>query len=483
VLLDGKGSEDPGFRRLVEDLPAGVVVTDLDGVVLYLNPACEVMFKRDRDGLLGQMLGLPVELGRSFELNSFRVGQAPGTALLNASRITWEGREARLCFFQDITSLKKAEEERLGLEMELQHLVQLESLGVLASGVAHDMNNVLGAILGLASAHLARLPRDGDTEAAFRTIQDAAVRGGDMVKRLLNFARKQPIENRELDLNALLLEEVRLLERTTLANVRLDLDLAPDLRPIRGDGSALAHTFMNLCVNAVDAMGEDGSLLLRTRNLGGHQVEVRITDTGCGMTREVLARAMDPYYTTKAMGKGTGLGLSMAFTVVKAHGGKLTLQSEPGKGTTVRMIFPATVTQEVVPAPPAPAEHGAPGRPLGILVVDDDELIQKSTQMLVETMGHQVNATVSGEDALALLAQGYQPDAVILDLNMPGLGGKGTLPRLRDLCPTVPVLLATGRADDEAMALVTAHPFVTLLPKPFSFEALRDQLLRIAPRA
>jgi len=383
--------------------------------------------------------------------------------------------------FNDITKRKQAEEDNRNLQEQLQQAQKMESLGQLAGGVAHDMNNVLGAILALASAHLVIQPQDNSAYTAFETIRDAATRGGQMVKRLLTFARQNPIEKRELDLNALLLEEVRLLERTTLGKIHIQLDLAPDLRPIHGDGSALAHAFINLCVNAVDAMGEGGTLTLQTLNLNGHQVQVLFADNGCGMTKEVMAKAMAPFFTTKAVGKGTGLGLAMVFATVRAHGGHITLQSEVGQGTSVRIIFPATTTQDLGEAKP-PGQPMSLTQELGILLVDDDDLILKSTRMLLEVQGHNVTSAASGEEALALLDQGLRPDAVILDMNMPGLGGKGTLPRLRDICPTAPVFLATGRADDEAMALVAAHSFVTMLPKPFSFEELRGHLQRVGSR-
>ena len=231
----------------------------------------------------------------------------------------------------DITDRKHAERENAQLHAQLLQSQKMESPGLLAGGVAHDMNNVLGAVLALASAHLTLEPEGSPAHRAFGTIQEAASRGGNLVKSLLNFARKSPAEQRALDLNALLLEEARLLERTTLAKVRLELDLAPDLRTVHGDGGALAHAVMNLCVNAVDAMAEGGTLVLRTRNVGEDLAEVRVEDTGCGMAPEVLARALDPFFTTKDVGKGTGLGLSMVYSTVKAHHGKLDIVSEPGR--------------------------------------------------------------------------------------------------------------------------------------------------------
>lgn len=390
------------------------------------------------------------------------------TRLMDGS-IRWDGIE----FI--ITERKRAEQEQAQLQAQLMQAQKMESLGTLAGGVAHDMNNVLGAILALASANLETQPPASPARSAFTTIAQAAVRGGKMVQSLLSFARQSPAEARELDLNALLRDEVRLLERTTLSRVRLVLELDPGLRPIRGDPNALAHSFMNLCVNAVDAMGDNGTLTLRTRNLDPDQVEVWVEDTGCGMSREVRARALDPFFTTKAQGKGTGLGLSLVYSTVKAHQGRMELHSEPGQGTRVLLRFPACVAgaEASEPGPAAPGAASAPA--LTVLLVDDDELIRSSMQEVLECLGHSVVAVASGEEALARL-EAFQPDVVILDVNMPGLGGAGTLPRMHRLCPALPVILATGRVDQAVLDLVAAHPLVSLLSKPFSMNELQQHL-------
>jgi PAS domain S-box-containing protein len=376
----------------------------------------------------------------------------------------------------DITDRRLAEEQQRLLQAELHQVQKMESLGSLAGGVAHDMNNVLGAILGLASAHIeAQLP-GSPTHKAFATIIKAAVRGGNMLKSLLSFARQSSSDLRALDLNTILREEVRLLERTTLAKVHLVLDLAPDLWPIQGDASALTHGFMNLCVNAVDAMAENGTLTLRTRNHGPDWIEVQVEDTGLGMAKEVLERAMDPFFTTKEVGKGTGLGLSIVYRTVKAHQGELEIQSEPGRGTCVRIRFPASEADPGTGKTSRASETGHALASLKVLLVDDDELIQSSVQTILELLGHQATPALCGEEALALINRGLRPDLVILDMNMPGLGGAQTLPLLRALMPRVPVLLATGRADQVALNLVQAHPFVSMLAKPFGRRELQASL-------
>jgi len=379
----------------------------------------------------------------------------------------------------DLTERNLAAERQRHLEAQLQQAQKMESLGSLAGGVAHDMNNVLGAILGLASASIESQPQGSPIHKALGTIITAAERGGKMVKSLLSFARQSPAEERELDLNEIIREEVRLLERTTFARVHLEMDLATGLRPMRGDAGALTHAFMNLCVNAVDAMPGEGTLTLRTRNVNGDWIEVQVEDTGTGMPAEVLERALDPYFTTKEVGKGTGLGLSMVYSTVKAHHGQMEIQSEPGKGTRVRLRFP-TCEGATRPLEPQVLTSSEPSKgELQVLLVDDDELIQSSIQAILGVLGHRTIPAFCGEEALTILEAGLKADVVILDMNMPGLGGAGTLPRLRALCPTVPILLATGRTDQAALDLIGTYPFVTLLSKPFTMGELKQQLERV----
>jgi CheY-like chemotaxis protein/anti-sigma regulatory factor (Ser/Thr protein kinase) len=245
---------------------------------------------------------------------------------------------------------------------------------------------------------------------------------------------------------------------------------------MRGDASSLTLALINLCVNSVHAMPEDGTLTLRTRNLDNDWVEVLVKDTGIGMSKEVLDRALEPFFTTKEVGKGTGLGLSMVYSMVEAHRGKMEIQSEPGKGTTVSLRFPAcepmTKVMEQRDQPPSEPRS----RALNVLVVDDDELIQSSMENLLRALGHAVVTAPSGEVALATVEGGFSPDVVILDMNMPGLGGTGTLPHLRNLLPEVPIMLSTGRADRAALDLAESHPRVSLLSKPFTLKELKQRL-------
>ena len=471
VVCDETGR--PCDLRFIEANPAFELQTGLKNAdalghtLLELFPQAEPYWieRYGKVGLTGEPTHFEANfgpLGKCYQVSAFQ---------------TEPGRFGTL--FTDINERKQAEEEKAKLQAQLQQSQKMESLGTLAGGVAHDMNNVLGAILGLASAHIGSQPYGSPLHQALDTICKATERGGKMVKSLLSFARQSPSENNKLDLNAILREQVALLERTTLAKVRLVIDLEADLRPILGDASALTHAFMNLCVNAVDAMPENGTLTLHSRNIDNDWIEVVVEDNGMGMPKEVLEKAMDPFYTTKGVGKGTGLGLSMVFSTVKAHRGQMSIESEQGKGTRVMLRFPACVQETPVQAaaPVVVEATQAPQKTMKVLLVDDDDLIQSSIQAILEVLGHTAVTTAqSGEEALAMLEAALEVDLVILDMNMPGLGGIGTLPRLRALRPEVPVLLATGRVDQTALTLASAHPGVTLLSKPFGLRELQKQI-------
>ncbi|HJV89289.1 MAG TPA: ATP-binding protein [Holophagaceae bacterium] len=379
-----------------------------------------------------------------------------------------------------MTELHRADELRQRLQTELHQTQKLESLGSLAGGVAHDMNNVLGAIQAVTQTLKALHEADPQLTSALDTIERASTRGRDLVQSLTNFARKDLRGAERLDLNALVREESELLKRTTLKRVTLDLDLQEPLPAVMGERSTLGSALMNLCVNAVDAMPGGGTLTLRTRSLPQGQVELSVRDTGLGMPREVLARAMEPFFTTKPVGKGTGLGLALVYATASAHGGSLILQSEPGQGTLAQLRLPAT--HEDPKAKVAPDSAGGPGDALNVLLVDDEELIRTSVPGLLEVLGHRVITAGGGAEALDLLAGGLQPDLVILDQNMPGMTGMETLKRLRVQHPKLPVLLATGFLETEAAELLRQDGHAACLAKPFGLSDLRTQLQAIFQR-
>ncbi len=387
-----------------------------------------------------------------------------------------DGEPGMLVFALDVTERQEAERIRLRLEAEIQHAQRLDSLGSLAGGVAHDMNNVLGAILGMGAALQAGEPLPPKVGEGLDTILRAACRGRDLVKGLTDFTRKGLQQPQPLDLNDLVRQEVALLQRTTRQKVEVRSCLAEPLPKVQGEASSLSNALMNLCVNALDAMPQGGVLTLATEVLEG-QVVVTLQDSGVGMAPEVLARALEPFFTTKPIGKGTGLGLSMVYGTMKAHGGGVELQSTPGEGTRVVLRFP--ILTEALPSPPEPIlqEEAGPLPPLRVLIVDDDELIRATLPLMVELLGHRPEVASGGLEALRRLAAGLEVEVVILDLNMPGMDGTEVLDRLRLMRPDLPVVVSTGYKDSVAEQLLANHSRVEVLLKPATHVEL-DRCLR-----
>ena len=336
------------------------------------------------------------------------------------------------------------------------------------------MNNVLAAILAVGQVLRVKLEDDPALASALDTIIKGANRGRDLVRGLLNFARKDLKTSQPLDLNRIIREEADLLGRTLRQKIRLEVDLEEGLPLFLGDAGNFGSALMNLCVNAVDAMPQGGVLTLRTRLAGDGWLELCVEDTGAGMAPEVLARAMEPFFTTKDAGKGTGLGLSLVHGTVKAHGGTVTIESEVGRGTRILLRLPALA--EPVPAPGGVAAGPSGRKPLQVLLVDDDDLIQATVPLLLRHLGHRPVSARGGEEALELLAGGLEVDVVILDLNMPGLGGEATYLRLRAERSGLPVLVATGFMDPSTDALLHGDPRAGSLSKPYTIEELSRKL-------
>lgn len=384
------------------------------------------------------------------------------------------GQPAKLVFALDVTEWRKAEEERRLLEQEVQHTQKLESLGSLAGGIAHDMNNVLGAILGMSSLLQMKHGEDPALTKSLRTIEDAATRGRDLVKGLTDFARKGLNEIRPVDLNALVTQNVELLKHSTLQRFSFQLHLAEDLPAILGESSTLSSALMNLCVNAFDAMPQGGTLEIATQ-CNGSEVTLSVRDTGQGIPADILPRITEPFFTTKAVGRGTGLGLAMVYGTVKAHGGTLDIQSEVGQGTCVTLTFPIGAAQAPTLSA-AIADTAALHKVLRILVVDDDALVRSVLPDMIEHLGHRVETASSAMEAIRRLNAGMEVDLIILDHNMPGMTGADALPRILQLRPSARVLLATGFLDEEIKLLLLQFPSVHALLKPFSVPDLRRML-------
>lgn len=496
TTIEDLHSQQAQLRTLLDTLPDLVWLKDSAGVYLACNRKFERFFGASEAQIRGRTDFDFVEPSQaaSFRAHDLKAVEA-GKPSRNEEEIVFADDGHRehietiktpiyggdgsligvLGIGRDITERIQAEWEREKLLVQLKQSQKIESLGTLASGLSHEMNNVLAVISGMASVQIRTAEPGSAALRAFETIHRAADRGGKLVKSLLSFARQSPVEEREVSLNDLLREEQALFDRVTATRVAFKLELAPDLGTIKGDPNALVSAILNLCGNAVDAMPDGGTLTIRTRNADLGRVELEVQDTGTGMEPAVLKKALDPFFTTKAVGQGTGLGLPFVYSTVRSHQGEMEIRSEVGLGTTIRVSFPS-VEPSARPEP-LPPPGASPIDPIEVLLVDDDELVRESACELLKLLGHHTVVAPSGEEALAMLEGGLNPDLVILDMNMPGLGGRGALPRLRALKPTLPVLLASGQVDQATLDFSAHNELVWLLAKPYSLEELQDKII------
>jgi two-component system CheB/CheR fusion protein len=487
------------FSQAFHASPDAIAVTRLaDGVYTLVNEGLERMLDRTAAELVGRSaLELNIwvdpadraawrsELQAEGRVTSREVAfrRRDGSVVLGevSSRvIALDGEAAQLSIIRDVTEQKRAAEERRPLEAEVEHMQKLDSLGRLAGGMAHDMNNVLSAIYAVTQSLRTRYRTEPELDESLSTVERAAARGRDLVRGLVAFTRKDLRESVSIDLNELVRQEVALLDRTLLQKYRVVVDLEEPLPVILGEPGPLGSALMNLCVNAVDAMPGGGTLTIRTRcrkEAERSWVEVTVVDTGEGMTPEVLRKAMEPFFTTKPAGKGTGLGLVMVFNTARAHGGSLALRSEPGQGTQALLSLPCAGAG-ARPALPVEAQPG-PTAPRRILLVDDDELLRDSVPMMLELLGNRVDALDGGQALLDRLRADGGFDLVILDVNMPGLGGLETLGLLRQSRPELAVLLATGNLDAEVEAVLQRDPRTAAIAKPFTLDELRRKLAEV----
>jgi signal transduction histidine kinase/ActR/RegA family two-component response regulator len=382
---------------------------------------------------------------------------------------------------------KRVAAERLELERRVQRLQKLESLGTLAGGIAHDFNNLLTVIT--AGARLAELDSaDEGVLDNIRAVLSAAHRGTALTQQLLAMSRAQPLALSRIDLNAQLAQLLGLVKRLLPASITISLVTAPELPRIEGDASQLDQVFMNLAINARDAMPDGGQLTVETKTVTiareyadlqpwakpGTYALVILTDTGMGMTKDVLERAFEPFFTTKGARAGTGLGLAVTYGIVQQHGGVLNVYSEPGVGTTFNVYFPAAVSAiEDAPAPAAAEIAPAARGNERVLLADDDELVRELAERILLRAGYRVTVAVDGP-AVCAAVQASEFDLALIDIVMPGMPCNVLLERLRELSPSLRTVLSSGYSAGLSVSELTRATGNELLRKPYTPDELLD---------
>lgn len=404
----------------------------------------------------------------------------------------------RVWFFRDITDRKRADEEikrnqakRFELERELIQSQKMESLGTLASGIAHDFNNILAIILGYSSlGEQGALTHQPELIKSFETISIASRRGALLVSQLLTFARKTETVFRATDINALIIEIARLFGETFPKTIGISTNLQENIPPIVADVTQLHQVFMNLCVNARDAMPTGGTITISTlvldsaavkskfpKAIAQKHIAISISDTGSGMDEKTKRKIFDPFFTTKEPGKGTGLGLALVHSIIENHHGVIEVESELGKGTAFHIYLPIEDSAIENKEPAKAVRDYTSGGTETVLLIEDEAFIIDMVRTVLIGKGYTVLLARDSEEGIAMFSR-YQKEieVVLLDFGLPKLRGDDVANRIKTIDPKAKIILISGFFDPEIrtnMARIGVNRFIQ---KPFSFEELTSSL-------
>ncbi len=494
------------WRMFFEYAPDAYYLHDLDGNLVDGNKAAEELVGGPRGEFIGKSV-LKMDLIHAQDrpkaaamLQRSAQGESTGPEELGIRRkdgslrtievrtypVRVQGRVLVLGIARDVTARKQ-------MEAQLMRAQRLESIGRLASGIAHDLNNVLTPLL--MGVQLLRENRRNESERAMiQTLESCVKRGASIVQQVLLFARgsegtRGPVQPKEL-----VGEFGRILQETFPRTIQLKVEIGDALWPVWADATQIQQVLMNFSVNARDAMPEGGTLTLRARNVTldktaatldprarpGRYVMLAVEDSGTGIPPEVQVKMFDPFFTTKPVGKGTGLGLPIALGIIESHGGFLLVHSSLGTGTAFRMYLPALPSGEDIST-----HSGTPprrGRGELLLVVDDELSVRELVRANLEASGYNVITAAGGEEALSLFRERHsQIHAAIIDLLMPGMDGRTLIREMLALQPRTPILAISGSAQEEEERTAGPLGVQAVLPKPFSAPKLLEWVAAMLP--
>jgi PAS domain S-box-containing protein len=488
------------LQAVIEATPDAIFVKDLEGRYVVVNEAFARFINKSPAGIVGRndFELYPEEDARQFIEADRQVlatglaqafeGVATGEAGPQTYLVTkgvYRDNDGKILgvygISHDITELKLAQETLEQTREALFRSQKMEAVGQLTGGIAHDFNNILAIILGNVELLQAYLPHDPYTDEIIDTVLRATLHGKDLTGHLLAFSRRRLLNPQAVDVNALVAGIVRLLGRTLGATIRITTVASNEIGVALVDAAALEAAVLNVALNARDAMPDGGALTIRTSNVTvtetpmtdedlkpGSYALLALEDTGCGMSPEVAARVFEPFFTTKTGGRGTGLGLSMVYGFARQSGGTVTIDSEPGRGTTVRIFLPLA-ENESHPAVPSAEAVDTPSVSRTILVVEDEADVRGIVRRQLESLGHRVLVAEASTEALLLIQGPGAPDLLLTDVVLAnGMNGIDLANAARELRPGLPVIFMSGyTAVPEAQHRIreTGAP---LLSKPFS---------------
>jgi two-component system cell cycle sensor histidine kinase/response regulator CckA len=363
---------------------------------------------------------------------------------------------------------------------------KMEAIARLAGGVAHDFNNILSVISICTDEVLEAMRPDSNARACLDDIRHAVERGASLTRDLLAVSRRDVRDPRHVDFNDIVTACQRMLERVLGDEIKIETTLAANESHVCIDSSQWTSVFVNLALNARTAMPNGGALRLKTRTVDldptergqkrarGSYVELEVSDTGCGMSEDVLARIFEPFFTTKGLGKGTGLGLSVVFAVVEQSAGWIEVTSELDAGTTFRIYVPAVAEERAVDSRLRPIPHE--GQEPRVLIVEDEDLVRRHAVRLLVGAGYQVFEAATAEDALAIFSQIGPIDLLVTDIVLPGMSGRRLAELLTQSDPDIGVLLTSGYTDDELVRKGVANLELSYLQKPYSTRVLLERV-------
>lgn len=504
-LVAAQLAQESRFRSLIHNTSDLVLIADAAGVISYVSPSGVRMFGNHpalREGALvtGFLPADAVALLADAPHGLPAASQSIKTSVQTASG-EWRSLEitstdqrldpavaGMVYTCRDIT-------EREELERKLMHTQKRDAVGRLAGGLAHDLNNVLTAIRGYAELLADELPPGTRAGEDLLQIQQASDKAAGITKKLLGLSRNQSVQRSALQLNDVVRGLQPILRQLLPDRVEVRLHLDPDLGVVRADQGQMEQLLIDLATNARDAMPAGGQVHVRTANCNpaevssappdsraGDYVALSVTDEGVGMSADLRSRVFEPFFTTKPQDRGLGLGLPMVHDIVTESGGFITVDSEPGRGSTFTVLLPRLATETMTaPAEAADARETPRGR--SVLIVDDEPAIRTVARRALERRGYHVIDAPGGAEALAIAGNRSVPiDVLLTDMVMPGMHGREPIERFKVVRPGIPVVCMSGYTDDSAPAVDLEASVVALVAKPFSAETLMRALAKTEPQ-